>query len=369
MLTVTTVMDCGKSQESTLMNKKEENHLNIDLTNPENIFDFSVRFVPKPAPKHPESFLRLVIEPPQKLPNLAANYHKAQMIDDADGVRGHNKQRPFQCDQCKKSFTSLSHLGRHMVVHTGEKPYCCRVCGKRFPRGDYILSHIRCHRRDKVHKCSVCSQTYVDWVAFIEHCLTHDSSEYINIPQKTATKKLSFEKKSKNCTGKKDHRSNDVRRIAELLTHQNDNPIYQACTSTVGNPAYSSNRRPATINYLPNTSAIPENQHLAHNQIYFPNQQTFTLFHQKHQPMFQSSLQDFNQPPELIPITSLDYSTPPCTADHYYSDNVNNSVNATMEYSPHKMLFPQDHSQVDPTQPPDLIKIVPILEPSEQTHC
>ena len=117
------------------------------------------------------------------------------------------------------------------------------------------------------------------------------------------------------------------------------------------------------MNYLPyNTTVSPprlREQYL--EQSSFP-QQTFTLYHQKHQPLLQSSSHDHNtQPPQLILISSLDYNITPCTTDYYYS---NNYVNATLEYSSQEVLYSQDQqlilqslSQDDVTQPPHLIRL------------
>ena len=79
-------MNCGKNQFSSLPNEKEEIYLQIDLTNPENIFDFSARRISKPVSAAPESSLCLqVVEPPQKLSDLTAKSHDIQIVDRKDG--------------------------------------------------------------------------------------------------------------------------------------------------------------------------------------------------------------------------------------------------------------------------------------------
>ena len=207
--------------------------------------------------------------------------------------------------------------------------------------------------------------TYYDWNEFVTHCLSHDISEYQNITEKASTAKTLLVEKQSNkcCTAKQDDPNNSLQNVTEPQTFSSDDSLYQA---TITSPVYSSNCRPlsATMNYLSYNTTVspprPRDQYLAQSS--FPHQQTFTLYHQKHQPLQQSSSHDHNtQPPKLIPISSLDYNTILCTTDHYYS---NNSENATLEYSSQEVLYSQDQqlilqslSQDNITQPPDLIRL------------
>jgi len=331
----------GKNQLTTLSREKEESYLQIDLSKPENLFDFSARSNPKPISVPPDSDLCLLVaEPPQKLSDLTTDSHHLQIVDRKNGKK---KKTPFNCDQCEKSFHFFAHLKRHMLVHTGERPYCCRICNKRFQRSDYVRTHISHHKKEPVHNCSVCNTNYYDWNVFVTHCLSHDVSEY--------QKKDSTTKVDKKCcafaAAKQVDSNNSLQKETETQTPSSDK-------SAIGSPVYSSNCGPlsGTINYLPNnTTTRPTDQYLTHAG--FPHPQTFNLYHHKQQWYSQDY---YNQPPQLIPISSPDYNITPCTT--------NNATLSLMEYSSQEILYSQDQqlilqsfSQDDIIQPPALIRL------------
>lgn len=43
---------------------------------------------------------------------------------------GHNPERPFVCDVCRKGFKRREHLNLHTVIHSGVKTEMCTECGK-----------------------------------------------------------------------------------------------------------------------------------------------------------------------------------------------------------------------------------------------
>ncbi|KAF1816414.1 hypothetical protein P152DRAFT_388823, partial [Eremomyces bilateralis CBS 781.70] len=63
---------------------------------------------------------------------------------DQRGV-GTPAQALFQCAECKRTYTRLDHLSRHVRSHTKEKPFVCDTCLKPFARADLMKRHAAGH--------------------------------------------------------------------------------------------------------------------------------------------------------------------------------------------------------------------------------
>lgn len=62
-------------------------------------------------------------------------------------LKVHTKERPFQCDICKKKFIQKINLTVHHRVHTGERPYKCKKCDKTFIQKGNLDAHVNKHHK------------------------------------------------------------------------------------------------------------------------------------------------------------------------------------------------------------------------------
>jgi len=65
----------------------------------------------------------------------------ALILDNRHHARRYEK-RPYNCDQCDRSFLYPKDLRRHKTTHTGSKQYRCGSCPKAFSRKDNLRRHM-----------------------------------------------------------------------------------------------------------------------------------------------------------------------------------------------------------------------------------
>jgi rubrerythrin len=65
-------------------------------------------------------------------------------------------EKPFSCPSCSAAFRRISHLHRHILIHTGQKAYMCNICQKSFARNDHLTNHMWTHAEGP-YSCQFCS--------------------------------------------------------------------------------------------------------------------------------------------------------------------------------------------------------------------
>ncbi len=81
--------------------------------------------------------------------------------------------KPYQCDQCDRSFAYKRNLTVHKKTHSGEKPHQCDQCYKTFAQKGNLTVHKRIHTGEKLYQCNQCNKNFTDQSNLKRHQKTH----------------------------------------------------------------------------------------------------------------------------------------------------------------------------------------------------
>ncbi|XP_072884967.1 uncharacterized protein [Hemitrygon akajei] len=80
----------------------------------------------------------------------------------------HSDERPFRCPDCGKGFKCSANLKGHCQAHTDERPFACADCGKTFKSSGDLTTHQRAHTG-----CAVCGKGFTHSSTLLTHQLVH----------------------------------------------------------------------------------------------------------------------------------------------------------------------------------------------------
>ncbi|GIY84779.1 zinc finger protein 362 [Caerostris darwini] len=123
----------------------------------------------------------------QLKPNASLPFHSSLLCFDIfmhkSAMQHHSREahrgdiKPYQCQQCLKSFSSNHQLLQHIRIHTGEKPYKCSYCDRRFKQLSHVQQHTRLHTGERPYKCHLpeCNRAFIQLSNLQQHLRNHES--------------------------------------------------------------------------------------------------------------------------------------------------------------------------------------------------
>ena len=101
----------------------------------------------------------------------------------------------YPCPECKKVLKQISHLKKHVLVHSGQRPFPCNQCEKSFNQKGNLYTDIKTHLNVEDLSCNHCDLSFKErtlW-CFIRNVILEESKEYhvISVQNRIRVKEIS----------------------------------------------------------------------------------------------------------------------------------------------------------------------------------
>jgi Zinc finger, C2H2 type. len=74
----------------------------------------------------------------------------------------HEKDRPYVCSLCGKTFARPDTYKLHMKRHDGYRPYACHICSRTFTQAYHYRNHMDIHNNSNTNICTICDKSFSD---------------------------------------------------------------------------------------------------------------------------------------------------------------------------------------------------------------
>lgn len=96
----------------------------------------------------------------------------------------HSEVADFSCDVCHKTFSNMTQLRKHSSLHhgtdaggSGSVSHSCEVCGKVFGSRESHAIHIKTHKKERPHVCDICNTGFFSSGGLNRHRKVHKRNE------------------------------------------------------------------------------------------------------------------------------------------------------------------------------------------------